>query len=248
MAKDYSNGFFDSKEVGNQEVWKFHPTRIGYEFSSDGRARSYWMPGHPILKDSPKLLKPYLGNRGYYVCHAGRDGIVVLHHLILETFVGPRPILDGEPAWGRHLNDNPLDNRAKNLAWGTQEDNIADAKRNGKWVLGSKRKFAKANEEIAVEIQKMYEDGTTQRELAKKYNLSVSIIQSICAAKRCWSHVGRMKKPASKIEKWMIPYIKEQRDSGRTFRSLSGELGLHDSTIGRLYRDEYKIPKNKEIR
>ena len=30
----------------------------------------------------------------------------------------------------RHLNDNPLDNRLANLAWGTQKDNVKDSIKN----------------------------------------------------------------------------------------------------------------------
>lgn len=45
-----------------------------------------------------------------------------VHHLVLETFVGPRPI----NGVARHLNDNSLDNHLSNLKWGNQKENSDD--------------------------------------------------------------------------------------------------------------------------
>lgn len=56
-----------------------------------------------------------------YDGHGGRTERYV-HHLVLETFVGPRP--DGMET--RHLNGNHSDNRVENLAWGTKSENGAD--------------------------------------------------------------------------------------------------------------------------
>ena len=52
----------------------------------------------------------------------GRSFKRTVHQLILETFVGPKP----KGGVGRHLNDNPLDNRLVNLAWGTRKENSDD--------------------------------------------------------------------------------------------------------------------------
>lgn len=45
-----------------------------------------------------------------------------VHHVVLETFVGPRP----EGMEARHLNGNHSDNRLRNLAWGTRAQNGQD--------------------------------------------------------------------------------------------------------------------------
>jgi len=62
------------------------------------------------------------------LCQAGETHQVYVHRLVLEAFAGPRPFPD---AVARHLNGNHLDNRAMNLAWGTQQENIADKFRHG---------------------------------------------------------------------------------------------------------------------
>src|SRR3990167_10454618 len=45
-----------------------------------------------------------------------------VHRLILETFIGKRP--KGKEC--RHLNDNKIDNKIKNLRWGTRKENFQD--------------------------------------------------------------------------------------------------------------------------
>ena len=54
----------------------------------------------------------------------------LVHQLILETFVGPRPL--GMQAL--HKDDNRSNNHLDNLYWGTHLQNIQDAIRSGKHV------------------------------------------------------------------------------------------------------------------
>lgn len=54
-----------------------------------------------------------------------------VHRLIALTFL-PNP--NNYPIV-RHLNDNKLDNRLSNLAWGTHSENTIDAIKNGKMVF-----------------------------------------------------------------------------------------------------------------
>lgn len=59
---------------------------------------------------------------------------IKLHHLVLDTFVGPPP--DG--MWGLHNDDDRRNNRLTNLRWGTPKENAADRDRNRR-----NQKFAK---------------------------------------------------------------------------------------------------------
>lgn len=64
----------------------------------------------------------------------GRRVRKLVHHLVLEAFVAPRPAgLDG-----CHWNDNPQDNRPENLRWDTRSANILDSVRNGTHSLANK--------------------------------------------------------------------------------------------------------------
>lgn len=118
------------------EQWKPIPAWEGlYEASTHGRIRSVARKvmrsnGVPqtirarILKQSP------MGVRRFAVRlygPKGRKELSMVHHLILETFVGPRP----PGSLARHLNDDPCDNRPENLRWGNKQENARDAVANG---------------------------------------------------------------------------------------------------------------------
>ena len=101
------------------EEWREVPGRPGYLVSDQGRSAKLM-----TLRPSGKL--PYI------VRHVPRPSggryRDYLHHWVLLAFKGPKPF---KGAVARHLNDQPLDNRAENLEWGTRTENIADQFRNG---------------------------------------------------------------------------------------------------------------------
>lgn len=104
-----------------------------YEVSSLGRVRS-WIRGGP----EALVLKQFHGH-GYprvnlYPARGGRARSVVVHKLVLEAFVGPRP--DGMVAC--HNNGNQKDNRPDNLRWGTVLDNAADKTIHGTVASGER--------------------------------------------------------------------------------------------------------------
>jgi flavin-dependent thymidylate synthase len=86
-----------------------------YEVSDAGRVRRHGC--------EPKRL--VRAKTGYWVTALNRPGeqaTRTVHSLVLEAFVGPRPV-DCE---ARHKNHNRLDARLENLEWGTSRDNSAD--------------------------------------------------------------------------------------------------------------------------
>jgi hypothetical protein len=95
-----------------------------YEVSDEGQVRSMRRGKPRVLKARPQA-ESRKGNLPYLaVALYGDEGRRDRHvaHLVLETFVGPRPA----NAEVRHLNSNPQDNRLSNLAWGTKRDNADD--------------------------------------------------------------------------------------------------------------------------
>ena len=128
---------------GETETWLPVADFPGYEVSDLGRVRSLdrmvptrW--GTPRLSKG-RILRHNLvgGSRGryYHSCSLFQNGSfrqVGVHILVLETFVGPRP----SKAFGRHLDDDPNNNRLSNLRWGTPSENTQDSIRNGNnWRL-----------------------------------------------------------------------------------------------------------------
>ena len=81
-------------------------------------------------KSGKLVLKKLSAKPGMYYqinLYNGKTVRKKVHHLILETFVGPKP---NKNSVARHLNDNPLDNRLCNLKWGNQKENSDDYKLN----------------------------------------------------------------------------------------------------------------------
>lgn len=112
----------------------------GYEVSDQGRVRSLdretpsrW--GTPRKVKGQLLAAALVGGSGptgrYPACVLYRDqkrNQIMVHILVLETFVGPRPA----GMVGCHRDDIPTHNHLSNLYWGTQTQNVGDAIRSGR--------------------------------------------------------------------------------------------------------------------
>lgn len=95
------------------EVWRIIPLNPLYEASSEGRVRR---------RASGKVLKP--AKSGYYlqVCLSARGATRVwrIHELVASAHLGdrqPGEVID-------HVNGDKLDNRAANLQYVTQAENV----------------------------------------------------------------------------------------------------------------------------
>lgn len=114
--------------------WKPIPTYPNYEVSNLGEVRR-------IGSTKPLALSTKKGKHPYQRAHLSQNGktrYILVHRLVLETFVGPCP--DGMQAM--HLDDNPRNNRLDNLRWGTPKENHSTinrkGERNGRAKLTSK--------------------------------------------------------------------------------------------------------------
>jgi hypothetical protein len=111
-----------------EEIWVPLPSQPDvYQISNLGRVRR----SAPAAGTRPgRILKPFLDRKGYVrvtICVARKTKILGVHRELARAFLGDA----GPEMLVRHLNDVKADNRLANLAWGTAEDNYADAVRNG---------------------------------------------------------------------------------------------------------------------
>src|SRR6185295_1844206 len=89
-----------------------------YEVSDYGDVRSYH-------RNRLCILKPYIHNDRYHYVQLSKDGVpkwFQVHRLVLEAFVGLCP--SGKEC--RHLDGNGLNNKRRNLKWGTMSENQRD--------------------------------------------------------------------------------------------------------------------------
>lgn len=109
-----------------------------YSISNTGQVRSEdrmvpYLKGPNVGKMKrvySRILSQHKDPAGYLRVTLARDGKLyskLIHILLLESFVSPRP--DGK--WGLHWDDNELNNDLSNLRWGTPKENAEDSVRNG---------------------------------------------------------------------------------------------------------------------
>lgn len=156
----------------------------GYEdlYAADvmGVIWSYWksLMGMPLK--SCLRVHEKAGNR----CEVNLQGengkriTCVVAHLILKTFVGPRP----SRLECCHYDDNPENNALENLRWDTTRANQLDSLRN------RKRSTQKLSVDNIREIRKLLSGGEMHKVIAIKYGVARSTISQINVGSR-WGHI-----------------------------------------------------------
>lgn len=111
--------------MSNGETWRVVPSAPWFLVSSEGRVMTA-----PYLGEMPYGgVRPYGGQPhfGVWNKHDGRFIIVhkgktyKVHRLVCEAFNGAPT---DEKNVCMHLDENAANNRASNLAWGTQKENL----------------------------------------------------------------------------------------------------------------------------
>lgn len=78
-----------------------------------------------------RLMKPDLNSHGYLRVRLTVNGnrkVYLVHKLVVEKYLGPRPTPQHEVC---HLDGNKQNNNVSNLRWGTRKENAADRTKHG---------------------------------------------------------------------------------------------------------------------
>lgn len=123
------------------EIWR---SVIGYEgvyeVSDIGRVRSVPREarnGVGTRQVRGQVLSLYTradGRMSVDLSVENRQSTVLVHHLVLEAFIGPRPV--GTECC--HGDGDPANNMLTNLRWDSHVSNVADTIRHGRHVNGNK--------------------------------------------------------------------------------------------------------------
>ena len=177
----------------NAEKWRPVPGLGGqYEVSSLGRVRSV----ERVTVDSrgrsrrfpSKLLKPRVHKVTGYV-HvnlwvSGQGRTSLLHQLVAETFIGPRP-----PGMQiAHRDGFKTNNAISNLRYATLVENAADQVLHRTRPLGQNRAFAVLADESVRAIDEALRAGRTQASLARRFGVCEATISQI-ARGHTWRHI-----------------------------------------------------------
>lgn len=165
-----------------------------YAVTEDGRVYSHSRVvkaahGSTQLRKG-RWLKQHENNKGYLYLPLSVDGVKVkwlVHRLVALAFV-PNP--EGKP-FINHIDNNRKNNNASNLEWCTQKENMKHCSSQGRVkfpsLKGENNPISKLSYEQVIEIKKS--KGVNQRELAKKYCVSQTVIHNIQSGKS-WRHVN----------------------------------------------------------
>lgn len=164
-------------EIADNEVWKDVSGYEGYyRVSNLGRVESLvgWN-GQKYIKRKRIVdgwIQKTSKNSSYKrrVVSLAKDGdrkVVKIHRLVAEHFIpknGERPNIN-------HKDGNPLNNRADNLEWCTQKENMVHAINTGLVSVG-----AYENEK---EVVKMYKNGASIRRISAKFASNCRTVKKV---------------------------------------------------------------------
>lgn len=164
-----------------KEIWKSFMGDV-YFISNYGRVKSCRLMKSGKYKEC--ILKSVKHREGYcqVTIYSGKPKIEYVHRLVAEKFVSN---INNKP-FVNHKNGIKTDNRADNLEWCTQKENIHHSLKNGFQILnGENNPSAKLTKNQVLEIVKIKK---TSVEICKKYGVDKTTIQCIKNGKR-WSSV-----------------------------------------------------------
>lgn len=160
-----------------------------YDVSDWGRVRSW-------AYSKCRIMKLSMRNGRYFGVRIGRNKTeyrtFLVHILVLETFVGPKP----PRMYGCHRDDDPSNNRLSNLRWDTPRANQLDRLKN----KGGSKTLREADIPV---IWQMLLDGMTNREIALEFGISHKNVQVI-RSRTSWTYITDQLPPLPEIshEQW----------------------------------------------
>lgn len=155
-----------------------------------------------------RKLKPDVGEQGHRRVQLHRKGKdsrrgdrLLVHRIILETFVGPALSPDAQV---RHFDGNPQNNAVANLRWGDQSKNWSDSKRHG-----SHRRYSKLEPWQVREIKERSEIARQSAEaIARVFDISATQIRNILTGKQ-WAVETPINWPLENC--WLGVSVEDQR-------------------------------------
>lgn len=224
------------------ERWLAVPDWEGfYEVSDLGNVRSLHRSLRPRLRGN--LLSPGAseGSRLSVVLYRnGERRTRLVHQLVLEAFIGPRP--DGMEAL--HGPGGALDNRLANLSWGTHAVNVGpDKVRDGTSNRGERQGRAKLTEQIVTECRRRYAAGERLKVLISEYGTTTSGMSNAISGKTWHWLLGAVPVDrkrhgrqgaahhAAKLTAEIVLECRARYAHGEAIRALAREFGVRQPSM-----------------
>lgn len=132
-----------------------------------------------------RILKPFISNSGYEVvsiCDNNATKKYSVHRLVAEAYIEN---IDNKE-WVNHKDGNKLNNSSNNLEWVTAAENNQHSYKTGLNIpkRGEDHFAAKLSNAQVLEIKELLKQGWFYTPIAKKYNVSTTIIGMIKRGQR----------------------------------------------------------------
>lgn len=157
------------------EIWK-KIKECNYEASNLGRIRNM-LTGH--------ILKPSKNPKGYYMVDIGgkrNRKYVTVHKIIAECFLVKQ---DASKSQVNHIDGNKLNNSVENLEYCTPKQNVLHSISLG--LVPNK-----LSDTEVIELVKLFNIGENKKEIAKRFNISLSVLNGVLTGKT-YSHSSGIK-------------------------------------------------------
>jgi hypothetical protein len=157
------------------------PGHPNYFCGLDG---SVWSTKSGCLKRMKTFPRDLAGHHGVNFTQNGKYKMHFVHRLVAITWIGPPP---SKLHCVLHDDDDPANNSAYNLKWGTNKNNSADMTSKGRQSRGESRPLAKLTAEIVREIRNLAKI-IPQNKLAERYGVSTATLNAVVNGKT-WRHI-----------------------------------------------------------
>jgi|TARA_R110000851_G_scaffold326179_1_gene494617 hypothetical protein len=142
-----------------------------------------------LVRKNPIILKETINSHGYcYVILSDISGNTKskkIHRLVAETFI----VNEDNKFTVNHIDGDKLNNYIGNLEWNTQTENSNHSFENGLSKSGEDHPLSKLSKQDVESIRLLWNDGNLfQKDIAKRYNTSQSIVSRIVNGK-IWKHI-----------------------------------------------------------
>lgn len=180
-----------------KEIIKAIPGWNGYHVSDQGKVYSQWVQSHvkgnrglvsSLSKEMREMTQVEANGRMQVnLCFEGKRKTFRVHHLVLITFVGPRP----RNMEACHFPDGSTkNNKLNNLRWDTKKANYSDRIHHGTTNDGERNGGSRLIESQVIQILDMRKQNKTLAGIASLFNVSIMTIQNICSNKS-WKNIKR---------------------------------------------------------
>lgn len=168
--------------------WKPIPSLEHFEASTNGMVRTKLNKNGTGFSKDYRYIKISTIKNGYNVFGTFRNKIhktYFVHHLIAETFLGPRP----DELYVCHKDGNKNNNGVNNLYYGSNSDNQKDRVLHGTSNRGERCGSAKITNKQALMIIGALNSGKRIIDVSKELDMPYRIVMSIKHG-RSWRHLS----------------------------------------------------------